>query len=327
MMSDPSTPSPTPKPDFKDRSTGLKLFGILFLILGALCLMLGLVSLAGGLPPSLFIAYGSVAVMFLSLGRGSLRARRWCRPLVLILSGAAIVSSLVNLITGIFHGGDLMAMLEENMNTMTTGQPMPEVFPLMMLVGMGLFLTVVGVLMPLGVFLFYRSRHVKATCEWQDPVPAWTDACPVPVLALVVLAGMGGVLYGTTPFGSKGLFAFFGQYLIGVPGGIACLLVASVMIYAAWRSYYQDILGWWILLGLFVVMSISYVMTSMTGDIVPAYQAMGYTQEMIDTAVSIDQHMRGWSLFSSVTYGVIGLAFLLWVKPYFAMQQEAEIIE
>jgi len=43
--------------------------------------------------------------------------------------------------------------------------------------------------------------------------------------------------------------------------------------------------------------------------------------------VSIDQHMRGWSLFSSVTYGVIGLAFLLWVKPYFAMQQEAEIIE
>ena len=31
---------------------------------------------------------------------------------------------------------------------------------------------------------FHNSRHVKATCEARYSVTRWTDACPLPVLAL-----------------------------------------------------------------------------------------------------------------------------------------------
>jgi hypothetical protein len=41
---------------------------------------------------------------------------------------------------------------------------------------------VVFVLLPAIWTYFYRSPHVKATCEARDPVARWTDACPLPVL-------------------------------------------------------------------------------------------------------------------------------------------------
>ena len=47
-----------------------------------------------------------------------------------------------------------------------------------------LFLGVFFVILPAVWIFFYKSRQVKATCEARDPVARWTDACPLPVLAL-----------------------------------------------------------------------------------------------------------------------------------------------
>ena len=67
------------------------------------------------------------------------------------------------------------------------GQPqLPPVAKLMIVLIPFLMMGFVFVLLPIAWVLFYRSRHVQATCEARDPVARWTDACPLPVLALRV---------------------------------------------------------------------------------------------------------------------------------------------
>ena len=53
-----------------------------------------------------------------------------------------------------------------------------------MIIDMTLFFLVFFILVPAVWTFFYNSRHVKATGEAPDPVTRWTDACPLPVLAI-----------------------------------------------------------------------------------------------------------------------------------------------
>ena len=87
--------------DYKNRSTGLIIFGILTLLLGGLCalfipLMLFGQTMAAKAPnapppntamllPGLAM-YGGLAVALIWLGIGSIKARRWARALLLIFS-------------------------------------------------------------------------------------------------------------------------------------------------------------------------------------------------------------------------------------------------
>src|SRR6185369_5783408 len=94
------SPAPPPLPDFKDRRTGLLVFGILEILLGGLCLLLiGFMALgqamlsrtspgavnSQALVPAMVIYLG-LAAIFVCLGVGSIRCRRWARALLLILA-------------------------------------------------------------------------------------------------------------------------------------------------------------------------------------------------------------------------------------------------
>jgi hypothetical protein len=96
----PITPVETTAPTYKDRSTGLMIFGILTLLLGGLCGLFILLMLAGqaslarmnpaqanvaAILPAVAI-YGVLAVALIWLGIGSIQARRWARALLLIFS-------------------------------------------------------------------------------------------------------------------------------------------------------------------------------------------------------------------------------------------------
>ena len=101
-QSAPASDSPPLPPiaDFKDRRAGLMVFGILEILLGALCiLMVGfmvlgqvVMSRAGGAALSArmmlpgMLTYVSLAAAFVWLGIGSIRCRRWARALVLVLA-------------------------------------------------------------------------------------------------------------------------------------------------------------------------------------------------------------------------------------------------
>src|SRR5665647_2997139 len=98
-----------PPPAYKDRSTGLIVFGILTLLLGCLAglfTLLMLVQLTKAKPagapavnPSAILMgigiYGGLAVTLIWLGIGSIMARRWARALLLIFSWSWLVMGVV----------------------------------------------------------------------------------------------------------------------------------------------------------------------------------------------------------------------------------------
>lgn len=101
--------SPVP---YKDRSTGLIIFGILTILLGALAGLMVLLMLLGqamtprtenGQPPFsqiLFVValYGALAIALIWLGIGSIMARRWARALLLIFSWSWLIMGIFVLI-------------------------------------------------------------------------------------------------------------------------------------------------------------------------------------------------------------------------------------
>src|SRR5208283_2529435 len=112
----PPIESTPPRIAYKDRSTGLIIFGILTILLGGVCALFLPLMLFGqtmsakatGTPPN-FAAilpaasiYGVLAVALVWLGIGSIKARRWARALLLIFSWSWLVMGVVMLVVMAF---------------------------------------------------------------------------------------------------------------------------------------------------------------------------------------------------------------------------------
>ncbi len=189
-------------PPYKDRTIGLVFFGLLELALGCLCLMMmGLVvvaCVATPMPPEQavptealipgLIVYGLLAVVFVWLGVGSILARRWARALSLILGWIWLVLGVFATAFWVVLAPDIHADMWRQIK-----QPIPAEAAFSMFLIPAMLLGCGYLVLP-GLFvLFYSSRHVRATCETRDPRPRWTDRCPLPVLALVLIFGFSAI--------------------------------------------------------------------------------------------------------------------------------------
>jgi hypothetical protein len=287
----PPTESVAPLEPYKDRSTGLIIFGIFTILLGCLCGLLMPLLLVGRMaaqanstsqPPLSSIlpamtVYGILAVALIWLGIGSCRARRWARALLLIFSWSWLIVGVIALAFMIILVPKMMA----NMPADPSGKPMPPEVMTTMLITIGIIFGFIFVLMPAVWTFFYNSRHVKATCEARDPVMRWTDACPLPVLGLCVWLAFSAPMLLITPIIGRGVVPFFGMFLTGVPGGIFCLIMACVWGYAAWALYKLNRTAWWIIFIAMCVMMLSTVLTFSTHDLTEMYHLMGYPESQI----------------------------------------------
>jgi hypothetical protein len=322
MNASPDFPTPPP---FKDRRTGLILFGVLEILLGGLCLLLIPLMVFGqvmqsrltGAPPAYRMilpavgVYGALTVILVWLGIGSILARRWARALLLILSWSWLA---VGLITGVvelvFLPRILAASAGPNQNL-----PAGAMWG-MMIVIIG-FVAVLFVAVPGSMVLFYRSPHVKGTCEARDPVARWTDACPLPVLGMCLWLGFGAWSLLLMPVGYGGVLPCFGVLISGWPGTILCLGLAALWFYLARASYRLQPQAWWLTAGVLIVLSASAWITFQRVDLLEMYRLMGYP------AAQIEQ-MQRFNFFSGPTFAwwSLGamlpvLGYLLWVKRFF----------
>lgn len=248
----PHPPPPTPPPlppdaSHRDRHGGLIAFGLFSILIGALFLVtvpttviaqVALTRQAGQafefgqvLPTiGLMSLLGAAAIW---LGVGSMQARRWARALLLCCSSIALVGGLIVLA--------LLPAIVDSINAANAKAPVdPDIQPVILLITK-VIAVVIAVVMYVGVpgafVLFYRSRHVRRTCELRDPVERWTDRCPLPVLAicLVQAAGAGSVLF--TP----GLGAGFPIGNFALAGWPARLLWLAFGVFSLWvaRGFYR----------------------------------------------------------------------------------------
>ena len=323
-----ATNQPPPVPptaDFKDRQGGLIGFGILVIIIGCLCALFVPLMILGqtmsarttGTGSGLrmmfpaIITYAALAVVFIWLGIGSTMARRWARALLLIIAW-------VWLLTGVFMEFVMAVFLPKMFAHMPSGgQPMPDAVKVVaIIVALGVT-AVMFIILPGLLVLFYRSPHVKATCETRDPVTRWTDACPLPVLALSLFLGYGALWMVFMLVAYHAVMPFFGYLLSGLPGGILILAIIALWAYCAWAIYHLKADGWWITLIAFGAVLVSAVLTFARIDLMDMYRLMGYPEQQVEQMQQFTfltgRNMLILMCMSSLPF----LVFLLYVKRYF----------
>jgi hypothetical protein len=339
----PGAPSPESSqlstaaaPTYTDRGPLLIVFGVVQIILGALCLLfipfmlLGPVIAARTGTPHAPLAtlalsvsmYFALAVMFICLGIGSIQARRWARALTLITSWIGLISGILIIIvmtailpTSFAAGMRSAAAQNPHGAGFTTG------VAAVMLTFMIVFFAIFFIVIPLAFVIFYGRRDVAETCKHRDPIERWTDRCPLPVLGASVLFAAGAaycLLFAvTTP-----MLPFFGKYVTGIPAGVAFVLIACFYFFLAWSIFRLKVLGWWLAVVALCLRIASAAITFWRGDLFQAVQT--YTK--LELPAQQMQMMRQnpflrFMPWGSVAFSLIMLGYLVYLKRYFNQPQ------
>ena len=316
--------------EFRDRRTGLIIFGVLTALMGGvLLLFLPLIVLAQfaaaktetaltpnpqTLIPGVIIC-GALAATFIWLGIGSMLCRRWARAILLVLSWTWLVIGIVGMIF-------LAVLLPQVTSAIDAAQPagqkpIPQGVKTAIMVTQVIFAFVMYVLIPGIWVLFYRSKHVKATCEARDPVVRWTDRCPLPVLAVSLWAAVGAAVMLTFPFAYKGIMPFFGILLSGATGSAVCVAMALVWGYAARAVYRLELAGWWIMLVGTILFAVSGFITYMRHDLMEVYRVMGYPEAQIAQLQKMNLFHGSMLAWSTLAFAMPLVIYLLFVRRFF----------
>lgn len=322
----------SPVVPFKDRSAGLTVFGVLTILAGGLCALFVPLMLWGqamsekttGMPANYqaiipgTVLYGVLAVALVWLGIGSCKARRWARALLLIFSWSWLVMGVIALVFMILMLPQLSTAIQ---SSQPTGQPpLPEAAKTVMVVLPLVFMGVIFILIPAVWVFFYRSLHVKATCEARDPARRWTDACPLPVLAVSLWLALGVPMMLLMPLTYRSMLPFFGGFITGPAGTAGYIVLAGVWAWCARALYRLDVRGWWLLVAGMLVFTVSHVMTYMRHDVMELYALMGYPEQQMEQIRKFNFLTNGMMTWGSLCSMLPFFGYLVFLKRYFLKQ-------
>jgi hypothetical protein len=315
----------TVTPAFKNRRPGLIGCGVVHLLFGllfvgfALLMVVAFLNMPAETAPAMpagVMAYAglfylALAALFASLGIGSMMARRWAPPMILVTSWGWLVAGIAGICMMGVMGPMMTASIPEN-------QPGAKTFMVgCMAVTFGVF----GIIVPLIFVLFYRSPDVKATVEQLDPVPRWTDGQPVSLLvfaswmffgALSVL--LSSLMYKALPIG--------GFMLRGWPVFAILAAMATLLFWIGWGTLRRWRSAWWLAVVMLVVGIAWGTLLLTSTDPTAMSTAMGMApdpkQAEMTAAMYSSPFFYGWMALFWVAY----LAFLLYIRRYFFARSE-----
>ncbi|HBZ87027.1 MAG: hypothetical protein A2509_03435 [Candidatus Edwardsbacteria bacterium RIFOXYD12_FULL_50_11] len=311
--------------EFKDRSGGLKAFGVVLIILGAFNLLMiplavlgsvmgrsaGAGQSAGYWAFSLavnLLTYLFLGGTFLWTGIDSIRLKRWVRPVLLsigwvwLLLGlmvTALIFFLLPRMMGYFMPPDVSA---------------PSSIINIVIAVSGTVSFIFMVLLPGLLVWFYSQNAVKRTIEAKDPGPAWTDACPPPVLAISLFYGVSAVL--TLPASFMGVTYAFGHLITGVPAILIMLAAAVIAGYICYGFYKLDIRAWWVSIATTLFWSAAFLFTLSEEDMVRMFSFTGNDQN-IKFGQSWMQFVWNYQIPVMIISAITFIAYLLYIKKYF----------
>ncbi len=312
-------------PAYKDRRTGLVAFGIVQIVLGgftALLIPLFLFSqhvMAQRQPGSVYgpslamvmAMYGTLAVVLVCIGIGSIQARRWARALTLVGAWSC-------LIMGVFmFAGEAFMLPRLFAVSAPAGNAMPQAAMVVAMVTVLLVMGVVFIVLPAVFAWFYGSRHVKATCEARNPKTSWTDGCPLPLLALCLWMALGTVSFFIMAFAGMAALPLFGRFVAGPVATTISVLLGIAWAWAAWASYRRQLAAWWFIVVIMIVFGISAAITFLRVDPLEIYRVMHYPEQQIEQIRHFGMMTGPVMAWFTAGGGVLWLGFLLWVRRYF----------
>jgi hypothetical protein len=335
VLSGPVLPETIPpQPTYTDRGTGLLIFGIIQIILGLLAALMipfamlgafmsrlvpGGAAMRPGQIVSGIVTYAVIAAALITLGVGSVQAKRWARALTLVTSwyGLAIGALVTILFTAVLPVGMRTVMAQAQQNSPDAASPglstaVMATIVTIIIVFAAFFLIAV----PLGFVIFYGRKDVELTCRYRDPVERWTDRAPLPVLGASVVLFVGAFFMLATGVTTP-VFPFFGRYLTGIAGAVCFLAFAALDLYLSVALFRLRIVGWWIAVSAAFVRIVSMALTYGRADLSQAYSKIGMSESevrMLNSTPLFRSHViLWWGLLS----GILLFGYLLWLKRYF----------
>lgn len=303
---------------FRDRSFGLAVFGTIEILIGlALAALVPLVVVALVLSRAVTpvvasasaVLYGALATLFIALGVGSIRCRRWARELSLSMGWLWLVTGVCTMVLTWLLAPGLgydLAVLSGLAGSAARSAA----------VGITVLSAVIYVLLPAAFVLFYGSAEVAATCRHRDPEPDWAERCPQPLLSLAVAFALGGLSVLAMPaYGF--VFPLFGRLLAGADGAVAWGLVLVLAIVLAWGTWRRAHWAWWLAAAASAAAAVSTALTFATTDAETVLAAMKLAPEqrrLIEPLWPQSPWVQvvGWT----AVWGSL-LGYLLFVRPLY----------
>jgi len=324
---------PTTTSVYPDRSTRLLLLGIAQVLLGCLCglmaAMMVVLSLLGpmaGAPQGQamniqmmipgMVFYLPLAVAFIWLGIGLVRARRWAWTLTVVLSWMWLIMGVAASVMFVFFMGPMNASIA------VQGKLPPEAM-MLMLIFLGAGMACIYILLPAVFLVFCHHESVRATCQRRDPKIRWTDRCPMPVLALSIILAFSVVsLSSVVAYGC--VMPLFGVLISGAAGAVVIVLIALVLAYLVWGTYRLQMAAWWGTLLLWIAGTLNMVVTFSRTDLMEMYEKMGMPADQLEMIrkTGLVESMSHWGPWAGLVGGASAVGYLLYVRRYFVRSGE-----
>jgi len=145
------------------------------------------------------VGYYLVALIFIPLGYGHLRRRRWVRKYALALLWFWLI---VGAPVAVFFLIMLFSVKEYSLFFSWT---------------IIIVTTISYLALPFILFRFYNRQDVCMTLEMKDPRLSWWDQIPIPRLVLILLNGF-IIIFMHVPLFLRGIFPFFGRVWVNLEG-------------------------------------------------------------------------------------------------------------
>lgn len=309
--------------EFKDRTVGLVVFGAVSVLIGLFCaLLIPLAFLSVALSESTpgvgvdvrsawaaAAIYGLIAVAFVWLGVGSIRARLWACELLLSLSWIWFLTGICALLISFF-------VVPAAIGSATPASTVPpELTMVVMVVTFGV-IGLINLVLP-GLFvLFYRSPHVAATCRARDPRPQWIDTCPRRLLTLAVAWALLAASVFMMP-AYNFIFPLFGLMVTGAAGAALWFLILIVCGALVLGTCRRAPWAWWGGLGLILAAAVSSVLSVLRYDLAEIVALMNMPEEQASMFAGI-RLLNGWpmALITALMWGTF-LAYLVALRRHF----------
>lgn len=315
-----------PQPEFKDRAAGLVVFGSVSVLVGLFCALLvpltilsvalsASVSGAGVDPRSAWSAcamYALMAVAFVWLGIGSIRARRWACELLLSLSWIWLLTGICSLIVAILVVPAVVVQLGGE-------SALPAGTAAIMVAVAFVIIALFYVVLPGLYVLFYRSPAVAHTCRARHPEPEWIDRCHQRLRTLMVVWVLLAVSILLVP-AYNFLFPLFGLVLTGLGGAFLWLLVFAACVALAVGTCRRASWAWWAGVGLILAATLSSILTVLRYDFEEILALMALPQDQVAMIAAIPMLDRSSLVFGTAVVWGTFLAYLVSLRKHFLVE-------
>ncbi|MCK4660105.1 MAG: hypothetical protein KAV82_11340 [Phycisphaerae bacterium] len=242
--------------------------------------------------------YYLIAALFIPLGYGHLKLRRWARTL-------SLAGLWVWLIFGVPALVVFLAILGQSkrpsLGTMVVASSL---------------LVVLYTAIPAILIALYRGRNVRLTFDHNDPGVHWTEKLPLAVLVLCfVLTFYVIVLH--VPLLFNGLFALPGVLLSGLPGFVLIDVSILCLVCLIWGAARLRAWAWWGALMYFGFMTVSLMTALFSFSVSDVVTRMAFAPKEIEALQGVPlQLYHLTALVAPPLVGTFGL--LMYSRRHFA---------